>query len=111
MDSRLCLRMGNPVENFGNLLLNVNYASAHLWFVYMIIGVYLMIPILFPWAEKVGKRELQVYLGIWLFTTLIPIIRQWVGGDVPVTTLSFIVVAILSILMQRIPKIGKWLMG
>lgn len=102
---------GNPVENFSNLLLNVNYASAHLWFVYMIIGVYLMIPILSPWAEKVGKRELQVYLGIWLFTTLIPIIRQWVGGDVPVTTLSFIVVAILSILMQRIPKIGKWLMG
>lgn len=75
---------GNPIDNFSNLLLNVNYASAHLWFVYMIVGVYLMIPMLSPWAEKVGKRELQVYLAIWFFTTLIPIIRQWAGGDVPV---------------------------
>jgi hypothetical protein len=32
----------------------------------------------------VGKRELQLYLGIWLFTTLIPLIRQWAGGPAPV---------------------------
>lgn len=78
------LAWGEPVQNFSNLLLNVNYASAHLWFVYMLIGVYLMVPLLSPWAEKVNKRELQVYLGIWLFTSLIPLIRQWAGGEVPV---------------------------
>jgi surface polysaccharide O-acyltransferase-like enzyme len=43
----------------------------------MLVGVYLLMPILSPWAEKVGKKELQVYLGIWLFTTMIPIIRDW----------------------------------
>lgn len=75
---------GDPAENFSNLLLNVNYASAHLWFVYMLVGVYLIMPMISPWAEKVGKRELQVYLGIWLFSTFIPLIRQWAGGDVPV---------------------------
>ena len=67
---------GEPVENFKNLLLNFNYAAGHLWFVYMLIGVYLLMPILSPWAEKVEKKELQIYLGIWLFTTLIPIIRD-----------------------------------
>ena len=71
---------GEPVENFQNLLLNFNYAAGHLWFVYMIIGVYLLMPLLSPWAEKVGKRELQIYLGIWLFTTFIPIIRDWYSG-------------------------------
>ncbi len=75
---------GEPVQNFKDLLLNFNYAAGHLWFVYMLIGVYLVMPMLSPWAEKVGKRELMIYLGIWLFTTLIPLIRQWVGGPAPV---------------------------
>ena len=75
---------GEPVQNLKDLMLNFNYAAGHLWFVYMLLGLYLIMPLLSPWAEKVGKRELQVYLAIWLFTTLIPLIRQWVGGAAPV---------------------------
>lgn len=71
---------GSPAENFKNLLLNFNYASGHLWFVYMLIGVYLLMPMLSPWAEKVEKKELLTYLGIWLFTTIIPLIREWAEG-------------------------------
>ena len=73
-------RWGEPVENFRNLLLNFNYAAGHLWFVYMLLGVYLLMPLLSPWAEKVEKKELQVYLGICLFTTMIPLIRDWAAG-------------------------------
>ena len=75
---------GSPVQNFKDLLWNFNYAAGHLWFVYMLIGVYLIMPLLSPWAEKVGKKELQVYLGIWLFTTLLPLLRDWLGGTAPV---------------------------
>lgn len=74
------LAYGEPVSNFKDLLLNFNYAAGHLWFVYMLCGIYLLMPLLSPWAEKVGKKELQVYLGIWLFTTLIPLIRDWVSA-------------------------------
>lgn len=73
---------GEPVSNLKDLLLNFNYAAGHLWFVYMLLGVYILMPMLSPWAEKVSKKELQVYLGIWLFTTLIPLIRDWVS-DAP----------------------------
>ncbi|MBP5566558.1 MAG: acyltransferase [Bacteroidales bacterium] len=75
---------GSPVQNFKDLLWNFNYAAGHLWFVYMLIGVYLIMPLLSPWAEKVSKKELQVYLGIWLFTTLLPLLRDWLGGAAPV---------------------------
>ncbi|MBR2298401.1 MAG: acyltransferase family protein [Bacteroidales bacterium] len=75
---------GEPVQNFKDLMLNFNYAAGHLWFVYMIVGIYLLMPLLTPWAEKVSKKELQFYLAIWLFTTLIPLIRGWVGGPAPV---------------------------
>ena len=71
---------GEPVTNLKSLVLNFNYAAGHLWFVYMIIGVYLLMPLLSPWAEKVEKKELLIYLGIWGFTTMIPLIRDWASG-------------------------------
>ena len=77
------LAWGEPVQNLRGLLLNFNYAAGHLWFVYMLVGVYLLMPLLSPWAQKVSRKELSVYLGIWIFTTFIPSIRAAVGGEAP----------------------------
>ena len=75
---------GHPVANFKGLLLNFNYAAGHLWFVYMLLGLYLIMPLLSPWAEKVSRRELGIYLGIWGLTLLIPFVRESAGGMAPV---------------------------
>lgn len=72
---------GNPVSNLKDLIFNFNYAAGHLWFVYMLIGLYLLMPLLSPWAERVEKKELSIYLGIWLFTTLIPLFRDWLSTE------------------------------
>lgn len=74
---------GEPVQNFRDLLFNFNYTAGHLWFVYMLVGVYMLMPLLSPWAERVGKRELQVYLAICCFTTLIPLLRDWLAQGEP----------------------------
>lgn len=74
---------GEPVQNLKGLLFNFNYAAGHLWFVYMLLGIYLIMPMLSPWAEKVSQKELSIYLGIWLFTLLIPFVREWRGGVPP----------------------------
>ena len=75
---------GDPVQNLKDLALNFNYSAGHLWFVYMLLGVYLIMPMLSPWAEKVGRRELLLFLGIWLLSTVIPYIRYWAGGPAEV---------------------------
>ena len=74
------LYWGEPVQNFKDLLLNFNYAAGHLWFVYMIAGLYLLMPLLSPWAEKVGRKELAFFLVLWLLTTLVPLVRDWASG-------------------------------
>lgn len=71
---------GDSVQNFHDLLFNFNYAAGHLWFVYMLVGVYVLIPLLSPWAEHVGRRELEVYLMLCLLTTLFPLLRDWLAG-------------------------------
>lgn len=79
------LAWGEPVDNFRSLLLNFNYAAGHLWFVYMLVGIYLLMPMLSPWAERVGKRELQFYLLLCFATTLIPFVRALAAdGAAPV---------------------------
>lgn len=74
---------GEPVKNLQGLLLNFNYAAGHLWFVYMLVGVYLIMPMLSPWAQKVSRKELSIYLAIWLITTFFPLVRQLAGGVAP----------------------------
>lgn len=72
---------GEPSANLRGLLLNFNYAAGHLWFVYMLVGLYLLMPLLSPWAEKVGRRELLAYIGICTATTMLPFIREWAAED------------------------------
>lgn len=74
----------DPAGSFKDLALNFNYSAGHMWFVYMLFGLYLLMPVLSPWAEKVSRKELRFYLGFCLLTTLIPFVRQWVGGPAPV---------------------------
>lgn len=52
------------------LLYNFNMSSGHLWFMYMLLGVYLFMPIISPWLKECSKGFEQAFLGIWLFTTL-----------------------------------------
>ena len=46
-------------------------ASFHFWYVYMILGLYLFIPILSRWIAKAKEYEIQIFLAIWLFTLFI----------------------------------------
>ena len=62
--------------DWGQLLFNFPAAGGHLWFVPMLLGLYLLIPLLSPWAERVGERELRGWLVLWLLTTTFPYLRR-----------------------------------
>lgn len=44
-----------------------------LWFMYTLIGMYLVAPILTPFLERATKRELQFVLLLWIVTTCWPL--------------------------------------
>ena len=62
--------------DFARLFFNFPAAGGHLWFVPMLLGLYLLMPLLTPWAEKVGERELRGWIVLWLITTLFPYLRR-----------------------------------
>lgn len=47
-----------------------------LWFMYTLIGLYLVSPIISRWLDKASKREEEFYLGLWAFTMCYPILKM-----------------------------------
>lgn len=46
-------------------------SSFHLWYIYMIIGIYLFVPIIGKWAREASEFEIRYFLGIWICTLFI----------------------------------------
>jgi len=63
------------VENLTRCAFNFPDGAGHLWFVYMLLGVYAIMPMVSPWLDKISKSTEEIFLVVWLFTTLFPFIR------------------------------------
>ena len=67
--------------SWSQLLFNFpDSTGGHLWFVPMLLGLYLLMPLLSPWAERVSEKELLIWLLVWLFTTTFPYLRRLWGA-------------------------------
>lgn len=49
-----------------------------LWFMYTLVGLYLLAPVISRWLEYASKREMEFYLGLWIITLCYPILRLFV---------------------------------
>lgn len=67
--------LGATLQKFWTFPLNFCYATTPLWYLYMLVGLYLIMPILSAWLEKASPRDLRLVLGIWGFSLLLPYIR------------------------------------
>ena len=61
--------------NISHTFVNFGTEIGHMWYVYMLIGLYLLTPILSPWLQSVSKRTLQGYLGLWGVSTMLSYIH------------------------------------
>lgn len=58
----------------------INGSSFHLWYIYMIIGVYLFIPIIGKWIRSCSESEILYFLAIWFITLILnlPYINKYI---------------------------------
>lgn len=50
-------------------MLNGKY---HLWFLPMLIGIYMLLPILRSWVKSAGKRNIEYFLALFFFLQILP---------------------------------------
>ncbi|MEG1955567.1 MAG: acyltransferase [Mucinivorans sp.] len=54
---------------------NFNYDTTPLWYIYMLVGLYLFMPIISSWMEQASKHDIQYFLAIWLITLCLPYLQ------------------------------------
>ncbi len=65
------LIQGRPICINGDIL---NEGSAHLWFIYVIMGLYLIVPIIDPFLRIKEKKVIRFYLVLWGCTGVFPLL-------------------------------------
>ena len=59
--------------------LNFSIVDVHMWYIYLLIGLYLYLPIFSAWVEKASDKAQLWFLGAWAVTTLIPYYLQYIS--------------------------------
>ena len=65
------------------MMLPWNFPSmaGHLWFIYPLISLYLIIPVVSPWLEKSSAKDELVFLAIFIISTFIPFIHRFITAE------------------------------
>lgn len=53
-------------------LFNFNYDTTPLWYLYMLVGLYLFMPIISAWVRSASKKDLHIFLLLWAGSMLVP---------------------------------------
>ena len=62
--------------------LNFSPVPVHLWYIYLLIGLYLYMPIFSAWVERASERAKLWFLVAWGVTTLLPYYEEYVSSYV-----------------------------
>ncbi len=69
-------------DGIGQILripLTFPYLASHMWYIYLLIGLYLFMPILSAWVATATRREKEWVLLLWAFSTSVPYITEFLS--------------------------------
>lgn len=80
-----------------NILVSVISGHGHFWFVFMIIGLYLLVPVLRLWVKKENMASVRYFIILgFVFTMLLPQIIDTLSEFFPVMT-SFKIISFMNL--------------
>ena len=80
----LFFKWADPSQAWSDALYNVvmipfNFSpfTPQMWYVYLLIGIYLYLPVFSAWVEKSDKKSQRIFLSIWMVSLFIPYLRNY----------------------------------
>lgn len=64
------------VNKLWTFVFNFNFDTTPLWYLYMLVGLYFVIPIFGSWLERAERREIRLLLWIWGASLLLPYVEM-----------------------------------
>lgn len=57
-------------------IFNFNYDTTALWYLYMLVGLYLIIPVIDGWLRSASQSDMRLMLGVWGLSLLLPYVQM-----------------------------------
>jgi surface polysaccharide O-acyltransferase-like enzyme len=67
---------GTLLQRLYTFVFNFNFDTTPLWYLYMLIGLYIIMPILSSWLVQATQKELKTLLYIWGITLVLPYVKM-----------------------------------
>ena len=67
--------------DFCRLPWNFPSMAGHLWFMYPLISLYIIMPVVSPWLEKASAKDERIFLYLFAFSTLMPWFHRFVSDE------------------------------
>lgn len=72
---------GDALKNIGLIPFTFNGYTTHMWYLYMLIGLYLLMPFFSAWVEKRDSTMTNTYLLLWLCSLTLPYLKQLIAPN------------------------------
>ena len=60
---------------------NFTSMTGHLWFIYPLLSLYIIIPVISPWLRQASARDERIFLGFWVFSTFAHYLHLFVSQE------------------------------
>lgn len=64
------------ITKIWTFIFNFNYDTTPLWYLYMLVGLYFIIPIFHAWLERATRKDIKLFLSIWGISLFLPYIKM-----------------------------------
>jgi len=68
--------LSGTLNSMYTFIFNFNYTTTPLWYLYMLIGIYLIMPIVSGWLKQATQKDIKLFLYIWVATLTIPYLKM-----------------------------------
>lgn len=73
--------VGVTAEYVGMIPFNFTGLTTHMWYIYMLIGLYLYMPVFSCWVEQASRKAQRGFLLLWGVTLFVPYLREFLTED------------------------------
>ena len=71
--------LSDGLVNVARIPYAFSFIACHMWYIYMLIGLYLYLPIFSAWVERASRRQKEIVLGLWALSTFLPYFTEYIS--------------------------------
>ena len=74
-------QLGDAMQNIARIPFTFNGYTTHMWYLYMLVGLYLFMPFFSSWVERHDRTLLTTYMVMWVLSLMLPYLQHLIAPE------------------------------